>query len=58
MAENTNVIKEIKIGNEAHPIGVDWTNVEGNPTLPWSKITAKPTFNWDSKTETLTITIP
>lgn len=58
MAENTNVIKEIKIGTEAHPIGVDWENVEGNPTLPWSKITAKPTFTWDSKNSTLTINIP
>ena len=47
MAENTNVIKEIKIGTEAHPIGVDWTNVEG-----------KPTFTWDSKNSTLIVTLP
>ena len=56
MAENTNVIKQIQVGATSYPIGVDWTNVEGNPSLPWSQITDKP-FEWDSKTSTLTITI-
>ena len=59
MAENTNVIKQIKFGTDAHPIGVDWEHVDGKPTsVPWSKVDGKPTFAWDSKTSTLTITIP
>ena len=56
MAENTNVIKKIQVGATSYPIGVDWTNVDGNPT--WSQIEGKPTFTWDSKDSILTITIP
>ena len=56
MAENTNVIKKIQVGATSYPIGVDWTNVEGNPSLPWSQITDKP-FTWDSENSILTITI-
>lgn len=48
MAENTNVIKQIKVGtSDSIPIGVDWTNVDG-----------KPTFTWDSTNSTLIVTLP
>ena len=60
MAENTNVIKQIKVGtSDSIPIGVDWEHVDGKPTsVPWSKVDGKPTFTWNSTDSTLTITIP